>query len=73
MPSDPRRRVVVVGSGVAGMTAALAAARSGADVTLLERADVLGGTTAYSSGWVWVPNNHLARAAGIEDSTETLR
>ena len=36
-------------------------------MTVLERADVLGGTTAYSGGWVWVPGNHLARAAGIVD------
>ena len=52
-------RVVVVGSGAAGMSAALSAACSGANVTLLERADVLGGTTAYSGGWPWVPQQSV--------------
>ncbi len=67
-----QRHVVVVGSGVAGLTAALAASLAGAYVTILERADVLGGTTTYSGGWVWVPNNHLAQAAGIVDSESEI-
>jgi 3-oxosteroid 1-dehydrogenase len=66
-------RVVVVGSGAAGMAAALSAACTGADVTLLERADVLGGTTAYSGGWPWVPNNPWAREIGATDSEEEAR
>lgn len=41
---------VVLGSGCAGMMSALAAADHGAEVALLEKADVLGGTTALSSG-----------------------
>lgn len=39
--------VVVVGGGVAGMSAALAAARAGASVTLLESAPLLGGSARY--------------------------
>ncbi len=40
------------------MTAALVAAIKGLDVLLIERANVLGGTTAISAGSVWVPNSH---------------
>ncbi|MEM8905161.1 MAG: FAD-dependent oxidoreductase [Actinomycetota bacterium] len=54
-----KERVVVVGSGVAGLTAALAAAEAGRSVTVLERADDLGGTSAISGGVAWLPGNHL--------------
>jgi 3-oxosteroid 1-dehydrogenase len=62
--------VVVIGSGAAGMVAALAAADLGARVTLLEKADRIGGTTAVSGGVVWVPCNHHMAAAGVADSRE---
>ncbi|MET3896716.1 sarcosine oxidase subunit alpha [Devosia sp. UYZn731] len=39
--------VIVVGGGVAGMTAALAAARTGASVMLLEASPLLGGSAGY--------------------------
>jgi choline dehydrogenase-like flavoprotein len=55
-----RADVVVAGSGAAGLTAALAAAVSGASVLLVERGERLGGTTALSGGRVWVPGNHLS-------------
>jgi 3-oxosteroid 1-dehydrogenase len=62
--------VVVLGSGAAGLTAALAAAVAGATVAVFEKSDCLGGTTALSGGGIWIPGNHLARAAGVDDSTE---
>lgn len=65
--------VVVVGSGGAGLTAAIAAADHGARVLVLERSDKFGGTTAYSGGKVWVPNNHHMRRLGIPDSEEGAR
>ncbi len=49
--------VVVLGSGAAGLVAALAAAEAGADVALYEKADAVGGTTAVSGGTVWMPCN----------------
>ena len=58
--------MVVLGSGAAGLTAALAAAAGGAEVGLYEKSDLLGGTTAISGGIVWVPGNHLMdRSDGI--------
>ena len=50
--------VVVAGSGAAGLVAALAAATAGADVLVVERSDLLGGTTALGGGRVWIPANH---------------
>src|SRR5205814_8998576 len=62
--------VIVVGSGAAGLAAALAAAVDGARVVVLEKAPVLGGTTAMSAAGTWVPANHHMLAAGIADSAE---
>jgi len=60
--------VVVLGSGAAGLAAALAASEGGAEVLLLERSDWVGGTTAISGGVVWAPGNSLMADAGIADS-----
>ena len=59
---------LVLGSGAAGLTAALAAAIAGLRVTVLEKSDRLGGTSAMSGAGTWIPANHHAAAAGIEDS-----
>ena len=62
--------IVVIGSGGAGLTAALSAAKSGAKVLVLEKSGKLGGNTSISGGQVWVPNNHHMLAQGIHDSEE---
>ncbi|MBM3673121.1 MAG: FAD-dependent oxidoreductase [Actinobacteria bacterium] len=62
--------VVVVGSGGAALTAATLAHDAGSEVLILEKADLLGGTTAVSGGGVWLPGNHVMAAAGIEDDRE---
>jgi succinate dehydrogenase/fumarate reductase flavoprotein subunit len=65
--------VVVVGSGSAGMSAAVVAARSGLDVLLVEKTHYFGGTTAWSAGGCWIPNNHLMANLKIADSLEGAR
>jgi 3-oxosteroid 1-dehydrogenase len=64
--------VVVLGTGAAGLTAALAAHDQGASVGLFEKSDQVGGTTAWSGGMVWVPVNPHQAALGIEDSREEV-
>lgn len=61
----PECDLLVIGSGAAGLSAAVTAASQGLSVIVAERADVLGGTTAWSGGWMWLPGNALAREAGI--------
>src|SRR5262245_49927509 len=51
--------LVVLGTGAAGLTAALAGAVSGARVGLFEKAETVGGTTAVSGGVTWIPWHHL--------------
>jgi len=34
---------------------------------------MLGGTTAFSGGWIWAPLNPLARRAGIVENPEAPR
>lgn len=65
-----RYDVLVLGTGAAGLVAALAAADRGASVGLFEKAACLGGTTCLSSGVAWIPVNRHAAAAGIADSRE---
>ncbi|SOE16600.1 succinate dehydrogenase/fumarate reductase flavoprotein subunit [Hoeflea halophila] len=62
--------LIVVGSGAAGMAAALTARIGGLDVAIFEKDDLIGGSTAVSGGAIWIPNNPLMRAAGMEDDAD---
>jgi 3-oxosteroid 1-dehydrogenase len=64
--------VVVLGTGAAGLTAALRAAADGARVGLFEKAVTVGGTSAWSGGTVWLPNNRHEVELGFSDSREEV-
>lgn len=69
--------VLIVGSGAAGLTAAVTARRAGLDVLVVEKEAVFGGTTATSGGVLWVPGNHhssaMQRTTRQSDDRENAR
>ena len=61
--------VLVVGSGCGGLTAALTAdIAAPAKVLVIEKSHLIGGTSATSGGVIWIPDNHLGKEKGAEDS-----
>src|SRR4051794_12117662 len=64
--------VVILGSGIAGLAAALAAHELGLTPVVLEKAATLGGGTVHSYGLIWVGRNHLAQAAGHGDTRDEV-
>ncbi|WP_438944023.1 3-oxosteroid 1-dehydrogenase [Nocardia blacklockiae] len=71
--TDREYDVVVVGSGAAGMTAALTAAHHGLRAVIIEKAAHYGGSTARSGGGVWIPGNKALKASGRPDDREDAR
>ena len=61
--------VVVVGSGT-GLVAALAARVAGLDVLVIEKRQIVGGSTGHSGGVAWIPNNNVMKAEGLADDRE---
>ncbi len=70
---DDSRKVLVVGSGSAAFTAALAAKEAGLEPLIVESTSRLGGSSAMSGGGAWIPNNPLMLRAGVHDSYEDAR
>ena len=62
--------VVVVGSGAGGIVSAITASNKGLKTLLIEKANVFGGSSALSGGGLWIPNNHVSKNAGLQDSDE---
>ena len=60
-----------IGSGIGGLSAAIAAHDGGLSAMVIERADQVGGVTALSMGEVWVAGNHHEAAIGVEDSVDS--
>lgn len=65
--------LVIIGSGGGSIAAALAAQKQGKTAVILEKLDRVGGSTSYSGGVWWIPNNHLLAEKGIADSTAKAR
>jgi len=65
--------LLVIGSGAGGLSAAVTAAWHELKVVVAEKEPALGGTTAWSGGWMWTPLNPLARRAGIIEDLEAPR
>lgn len=62
--------VLVVGTGAAGLTAAITAADAGLQALVIESTDKWGGTTNLSGGGLWMPTNPLMASFGVSDSVE---
>lgn len=70
---DHEADVVIAGYGVAGAAAAVEAARSGADVLVLERTGSWGGAAAMAGGFIYLGGGTpLQKACGFDDSVENM-
>lgn len=61
--------LLIVGSGAAGLAAAVVGNARGLNVIVCERASALGGASALSGGEIWIPMSRQAAGKG-EDSTD---
>lgn len=64
--------VLVVGGGIAGLSAAIEAQDNGADVILIEKLPRVGGSTILSGGYILAAESFVQEEAGIESSWEDL-
>jgi flavocytochrome c len=64
--------VVVIGSGFAGLAAAIEAAEAGCSVVVLEKMMAFGGNSAISDGGIAAPGTDYQSAAGIIDSSDLM-
>lgn len=58
--------VLVMGSGTAGLSAAIAAAEAGANVIVIEKQDIPGGSAVTSAGIVYAPVDEDDRATMVD-------
>ena len=58
--------VLVMGSGTAGLSAAIAAAEAGANVLVIEKQDIPGGSAVTSAGIVYAPVDESDKAAMVQ-------
>jgi 3-oxosteroid 1-dehydrogenase len=62
--------LVVAGSGGGSMCAALVMRSLGKSAVILEKTELVGGTTARAGGVMWIPDNPFMKRDGVEDSYE---
>lgn len=73
MSWDHSYDLVIVGSGGGSMCAALAAKQFGKRALIVEKQPLVGGSTGYSGGVWWIPNNPVMKRHGVADSPERAR
>lgn len=72
LPEPARYDLIVVGSGAAGLAAAVFAAIEGRSVLVVERTNHVGGTSALSAATTWIPNSMHAGKVSTGDSFEKV-
>ncbi len=70
---DDEVDLLVLGTGAGGLAAAVTGANEGLSTLVLEKTELLGGTTAYSAGTCWIPGNRFQRADGVTDDVPAAR
>jgi len=65
---DETRDVIIVGTGFAGLCAAIEARVRGADVLVIEKMPVYGGNSIVNGGDFAAPGSRFQKEAGVEDS-----
>lgn len=73
MDMNPSCDLLVVGSGAGGLSAAVTGRLNGLDVIVLEKESLLGGTSALSGGWLWIPGNSLTPGEDGSNNIESAR
>lgn len=69
---DRETDVLVVGSGFAGLAAAIEAIEAGSNVVLIDKMPVYGGNSALNGGDMAAVGTPLQKEAGVEDSTDLM-
>ncbi|OYD67251.1 FAD-dependent oxidoreductase [Rhodococcus sp. OK302] len=71
---DYEADVVVAGYGIAGVTAAIEAARAGAEVLVLERTGGWGGAASLAGGFIYLGGGTpLQKACGFDDTVDNMK
>ncbi|MBV9995763.1 MAG: FAD-binding protein [Caulobacteraceae bacterium] len=68
--SETQFDFVIVGSGAGALVAGVTAKAAGLRPLVVEKTELVGGSTALSGGILWMPNNPLMRQEGVADSRE---
>ena len=67
---DNRTDIIIIGSGFAGLSAAIEAHNSGAEVLVIEKMKAPGGNSVISDGGIAACGTEEQRIRGIEDSCD---
>ena len=71
-PTKNTFEVIVIGSGFAGLAAAIECKMNGGEVIVLEKMKTIGGNSIISDGGIAAPDTNEQRNLGIQDSIERM-